>query len=137
MRRRWGRGRRRERPAWARRRRSDDSVDGWDAIDGVGCLGELSPVAGLIGLVVLVVVAVVFVVQLLVVAVVAAVVFLVGFLWGGGWVVEAKRPSGSVMRWRVGGWRASGAFARDLRERIAAGTPLPPADPPPVVPPPA
>ena len=80
---------------------------------------------GALGAILFVVAAIAFFVATWVLAAVFAVAAIGQVAQRRPFLVEAKAFDGTVHHWEVSGWRASGRFARRVREHLASGTPVP------------
>jgi hypothetical protein len=106
------------------RRRGLDAVDAdpgcFDAI-GDGIAAAIAVIV--IGAVMFFIVwpLLVAVVELLVLAVIVLVGVAARVCFGHPWTIEARRDDGTVLRWRVTGWRASGQRRHDVESMLAAG----------------
>ena len=67
-------------------------------------------------------------VEVVALLVVAGVALLARILLRRPWVVEARAGDGEVLRWRVVGWRASGAKVLEVADDLAAGVVPPDAE---------
>ena len=107
------------------RRRTGDLIDA-----DPGCLGALGDgFLAAIALIVVVLIAVFVVIPLLValvdvliLVVLALIALAARVLFRRPWIIDARDGSGTVLRWRVIGWRASGEQVAVIRELLAQGT---------------
>jgi hypothetical protein len=99
------------------RRHAGVTADGADAAESAFQLGEVA-----VGLAVILVL-VVFVAPLLVA--IAGVGLIGRIVFRRPWTVEARADDGTMLRWQVIGWRASGEFRARAAESLRAGV-IPP-----------
>jgi len=126
----FGRLRRRMR---ALRRRARGLGEGIDAVPD-GCVDVEALVIAVV-VVVVVVLAVFFVIPFLVALVDLVVVLLLALLgvmarvvFRRPWVVDARADDGTVLTWKVVGWRASGQRRDEIAQMLAAGITPPDGD---------
>lgn len=124
----WHRFRRRFRQAFDRVGDVGDADPGCLEVFGEGLLVGLAVIAAVLLLVFVAVPLVFAVLDLVVVLLLAALGILTRVLFRRPWTIEATSDDGGRLRWRVKGWRASGAKRDEIEGLLATGILPPDAD---------
>ena len=108
------------------RRGAEVTGDGADAAESAFQLGEVAVGLALILVLVLFVAPLLAAVVDIVVLLVIAGIGIIGrIVFRRPWTVEARADDGTVLRWQVIGWRASGEFRARAADNLRAGV-IPP-----------
>jgi hypothetical protein len=126
FRRRFGRGSRRVRDWDGLGDVASGFADGGDGIGGI--LAGIALVIAVLLLLVIVLPLLLAFVEVLALAVLALVAVGARILFRRPWTIEAVDGDGSVLSWRIVGWRASGDHARLVARQLRRGLPPPGAE---------
>jgi hypothetical protein len=108
------------------RRHAGVTADGADAAESAFQLGEVAVgLAVILVLVVFVAPLLVAIVDIVVLLAIAGVGLIGRIVFRRPWTVEARADDGTMLRWQVIGWRASGEFRARAAESLRAGV-IPP-----------